>query len=71
MFKTQLIYTRNAISDLDTKLKDSKNVDANITNLLNTVKDKADNELDRYKTQAEELYQKNVIINVNDSEENL
>ena len=59
-FKSQLAYTRNTIADLDTKLTENKQVDATLMSLLNTVKDKADNELDRYKAQAEEVYQKNV-----------
>jgi hypothetical protein len=41
-------------------LKENQQVDSNITNLLYDVKDKADHQLERYKAEAEELYQKNV-----------
>jgi hypothetical protein len=47
---------------LDAKLNENKQVDSSLINLLNSVKDKADNELDRYKAQAEEIYQNNVIL---------
>ena len=47
---------------MDAKLNENKQVDSSLINLLNSVKDKADNELDRYKAQAEEIYQNNVIL---------
>lgn len=44
----------------DTKLNENRSVDTNLTNLLEKVKEKADGELEKYKAEAEEVYQKNI-----------
>jgi hypothetical protein len=46
----------------DTKLNDAQNSDSNLSSLFEKIRDKAERELEAFKKESNDLYQKNVII---------